>query len=192
MKFLPTGSNVPVDMTTKWIDIKHSCVDAMRKQIQKEIHASYQYLAMAAYFSRDTVNRPGFAEHFFGSAKEEREHALHLIEYLSMRGNLTSGVTNLITSPTVKKSEWSSAVDALTDALNLEAEVTESIRGLIITCETDPDSKYNDYHLVDYLTGVYLEEQYKGQRELAGKLSTLKKMMASHGEIGEFLYDKDL
>jgi len=185
-------SNEPVQITTKWIDIKHSCVDAMREQIQKEIFASYQYLAMAAYFSRDTVNRPGFAEHFFGAAKEEREHALHLIEYLSMRGNLTSGVTNLITSPKVDKAEWTSAVEALTDALNLESEVTKSIRDVIITCETDKATKYNDYHLVDYLTGVYLEEQYKGQRELAGKLSTLKKMMASHGEIGEFLYDKEL
>lgn len=119
----------------------------MREQIQKEIFASYQYLAMAAYFSRDTVNRPGFAEHFFGSAKEEREHALHLVEYLSMRGNLTTGITNLITGPKVEKSQWKNAVEALTDALDLEAKVTESIRGVIITCETDKASKYNDYHV---------------------------------------------
>uniref|UniRef100_T1GUI9 Ferritin n=1 Tax=Megaselia scalaris TaxID=36166 RepID=T1GUI9_MEGSC len=108
-----------------------------------------------------------------------------------MRGNLTSGITNLITSPQVKKAEWSNAVEALTDALELEAEVTKSIRGVIETCETGKEAKYNDYHLVDYLTGVYLEEQYKGQRELAGKLSTLKKMMTTHGEIGEFLFDKE-
>lgn len=119
----------------------------MRGQIQKEIFASYQYMAMAAYFSRDTVNRPGFAEHFFGAAKEEREHALHLIEYLSMRGNLTSGITNLISSPSVEKSEWRNAVEALTDALDLEAKVTQSIRDVIITCETDKATKYNDYHV---------------------------------------------
>lgn len=71
----------------------------MRAQIQEEVKASYVYLAMAAYFSRDTVNRPGFAEHFFKAAKEEREHAQHLIEYLSMRGQLTDSVTNLITFP---------------------------------------------------------------------------------------------
>lgn len=64
-----------------------------------------------------------------------------------MRGNLTSGVTNLITSPKVEKAEWKNAVDALTDALNLEAKVTESIRNVIITCETDKVSKYNDYHV---------------------------------------------
>lgn len=55
-----------------------------------------QYLAMAAYFSNDTVNRPGFAEHFFKAAKEEREHGAKLIEYLSMRGELTHTVKDLI------------------------------------------------------------------------------------------------
>lgn len=51
---------------------------------------------------------------------------------------------------------------------------------------------YHFNQLVDYLTGVYLEEQYKGQRELAGKVSTLKKMMKNHGQLGEFLFDKQL
>lgn len=74
------------------------------------------------------------------------------------------------------------------DALKLETEVTVSIRKLIEICE----KKYNHYHLADWLTGVYLEEQLHGQRELAGKLSTLKKMMTSHGALGEFLFDKDL
>ncbi len=48
------------------------------------------------------------------------------------------------------------------------------------------------FQLVDYLTGEFLDEQYKGQRELAGMISTLDKMMRSHGPIGEFLYDKKL
>lgn len=86
-------------LPTEWIDMHQDCVGAMRNQIQKEIDASYQYLAMGAYFSRDTVNRPGFAEMFFKSAKEEREHGSKLIEYLSMRGKLTSDVTNLIRVP---------------------------------------------------------------------------------------------
>jgi len=177
------------DIPQDWIDMTTSCINAVRGQIQKEIDASFAYLAMGAYFSRDVVNRPGFADHFFKSAGEEREHAQHLIEYLSMRGQLTDSVTNLITVPTVEKQEWKDGAESLTDALNLEAQVTKSIRDVIAKCEK---AKINDYHLVDYLTGVYLEEQYKGQRELAGKLSTLKKMMKSHGQIGEFLFDKTL
>ena len=189
--------------------MKGECMRAVRHQIQMEIDASYAYLAMGAYFSRDTVNRPGFAELFFKSAKEEREHGSKLIEYLSMRGQLTKDVTSLIKTPVsrtqhlqklavflycsfirqiVNKHDWENGSAALEDALNLETKVTKSIRKLIETCEKG----YNHYHLVDYLTGVYLEEQLHGQRELAGKLSTLKKMMTNHGALGEFLFDKDL
>ena len=46
---------------------------------------------------------------------------------------------------------------------------------------------------VDYLTSEFLEEQYKGQRDLAGKISTLGKLVQGHGlELGEFLFDKQL
>lgn len=79
--------------------MKDACIKGMRHQIQEEINASYQYLAMGAYFARDTVNRPGFAEKFFKAAKEEREHGSKLVEYLSMRGQLTEGVSDLITVP---------------------------------------------------------------------------------------------
>jgi ferritin heavy chain len=52
----------------------------------------------------------------------------------------------------------------------------------------------HDFHpqFVDYLTGEFLEEQYKGQRELAGKISTLAKMMKNEPskELAEFLFDK--
>ncbi|KAH8307856.1 hypothetical protein KR059_000966 [Drosophila kikkawai] len=183
------GSLEVPEITKDWIDMKDGCIKGMRHQIQEEINASYQYLAMAAYFSRDTVNRPGFAEHFFKAAREEREHGSKLVEYLSMRGQLTEGVSDLITVPTVAKQEWTDGASALQDALDLEIKVTKSIRKLIQTCEGKP---YNHYHLVDYLTGVYLEEQLHGQRELAGKLTTLKKMLSSHGELGEFLFDKNM
>lgn len=46
--------------------------------------------------------------------------------------------------------------------------------------------------LVDYLTGDFLEEQYHGQRDLAGKISTLDKLMITQGPLAEFLFDKKL
>jgi len=180
------------DIPTGWIGLNdvnnqgQHCLFAMRKQIQMEFNASSTYLAMGAHFSRDTINRPGFADFFFKSAKEEREHGSKLIEYLSMRGQLTDSVTDLMTLHNVLDESWASGAAALKEALELETKVTRSIRGLIKTCEKSP----NWYHLVDYLTGVFLEEQLTGQRELAGKLSTLRKMMTNHGALGEFLFDK--
>lgn len=87
---------------------------------------------------------------------------------------------------------WINGVSALKDALVLEASVTKKIRDVIKSCESPEGSDYNDYHLVDYLTGVFLEEQYNGQRDIAGKISNLDKMMDKHGELGEFLFDKKL
>ncbi|CAH2008290.1 unnamed protein product [Acanthoscelides obtectus] len=174
-----------------WIDMVNPCVESMRNQIEEELKASMRYMAMGAYFSQDTVNRPGFADIFFKSASEEREHAIKLIHYLLMRGELTHDVSKLIKrNLTPATTSWANGVSALKDALELEAQVTKKIRKVIQKCEDN--EKFNDYHLVDYLTGEFLEEQYKGQREIAGRISTLEKLMEKHGALGEWLFDKKL
>lgn len=46
---------------------------------------------------------------------------------------------------------------------------------------------------VDYLTGEFLTEQYHGKRDIAGKISTLGKMIKSNGaELADYLFDKKL
>lgn len=178
------------DVPKEWLDMSRGCIGEVRRQIQAEIDASMQYLAMGAHFAKDTVNRPGFSEFFFKAAGEEREHATKLIDYLLMRGQMTDDVSNLITVNVPQKLSWDTGVAALKDALRTEASVTKSIRKVIEKCEDDNSN--NDYHLVDYLTGDFLEEQYHGQRDLAGKISTLDKLMATQGPLGEFLFDKKL
>lgn len=189
----------PANVPSEWLDMVDPCIKVMESQVKTEIGAAMRYLAMGAHFARDTINRPGFSKFFFESASEEREHAMKIIEYLLMRGQLTSDVSKLLKFPVILNNndtnirhEWDTAEEALSDALKLEAEVTRSIRNIIINCENPKDSSFNDYHLVDYLITDFLEEQYKGQRDLAGKLSTLGKMMQAHGQLGEFLFDKKL
>lgn len=138
------GGDTP-DMPKAWLDMTDGCVKEMKRQIQAEIDASMTYLAMGAHFSQDSVNRPGFAKFFFESAAEEREHGHKLIEYLLMRGQLTSDLTNLIQVNPPSKTSWKSGAEALKDALRTEAKVTKSIRQVIETCEDD--SKFNDYHV---------------------------------------------
>jgi ferritin heavy chain len=48
------------------------------------------------------------------------------------------------------------------------------------------------FQLVDYLSGEFLDEQYKGQKDLADKISNLGKMQDNYGILGEFLFDKKL
>jgi len=119
-------------------------------------------ILQGAHFSKDTVNRPGFADLFFSSATEEREHASKLLEYLLMRGELTEGIDRIIVNvvsyytfdftnfrlnqlflQTPLKEYWSSAVNALKDALELEAHVTRKIRAMIKACEGGT----NDFHV---------------------------------------------
>lgn len=147
--------------------MKDNCVLATEDQIKKEVTASLKYLSMAAHFSKDSVNRPGFAKLFFEAASEEREHAYKLIEYLSMRGRYLAGTGSSIPkidiSKLVKESESLSAMGvtlskltpgddekttagliALQNALKLETAVTSSIRELVKTCEDKP---FNHYHV---------------------------------------------
>lgn len=184
----------PVDIPNDWITMVDPCTKKMKNQIQEELTASMTYLAMGAHFSKDVINRPGFAKFFFDSASEEREHAIKLIEYMLMRGGLTQDISQLIRDPMPMKDTWPDAVTALKDALKLEAHVTRKLRDIASTCEEpgQEGENFNDYHLVDWLTAEYLDEQYKGQRELAGKISELGKLMENHGALGEYLYDLKL
>jgi len=184
----------PPDIPKDWITMVEPCTSKMRAQVQEELQAAVTYLAMGAHFSKDTINRPGFAKLFFEAASEEREHAIKIISYLLMRGELTSEVSKLIRNPTPLNESWDSGIDALKDALKLEAHVTRKIRDIIASCDnpSGDGSGFNDYHLVDYLSGDFLEEQYKGQSDLAHKISTLGKMLDYYGTLGEFLFDKKL
>merc|ERR1712098_473841 len=65
----------------------HSSSEALiNKQINMELHASYVYMSMAAYFQRDDVALQGFAKRFRENSDEERGHAQKFIDYQGMRG----------------------------------------------------------------------------------------------------------
>jgi len=199
----PSGS-IQYFKDNAFSDMQDKCSEETGKQIKMEITASLKYLGMATHFAKDSVNRPGFAKLFFDAASEEREHAYKLIEYLTMRGRYLDNaginkeiakidISSMVTKLATPDAGITSGLVALQKALELEKEVTTSIRNLIATCEGTTAQPFNHYHFVDYLTGDFLEEQYKGQRDLAGKISTLGKLAEANGaELGDFLFDKEL
>ncbi|EDS42924.1 ferritin subunit [Culex quinquefasciatus] len=121
--------------------------------------------------SIEKINLPGF-EKFFHAAGEEREHGIKLIEYALMRG----------------KESVNKNIFQLDYSYKARPPPPDSF-----VCEGGK----NDYHLVDYLTGEYVDEQHKGQRELAEKIATLRKMTDSDDapkegrKLAEFLFDKN-
>lgn len=186
-------TGVELEREYVWDDLHRSCVDALHGQIKKEFDASIVYLKYAAYFAQEKINLPGFEKFFFHAAGEEREHGIKLIEYSLMRGKEPVNKNTFQLDYSTKVPTGTTGLSALQDALAKEQEVTLSIRNLIKVCEGDK----NDYHLVDYLTGEYLDEQHKGQRELAEKIATLKKMTGDADapkegrKLAEFLFDKN-
>jgi ferritin heavy chain len=181
-------------------NIEKTCSQILKDQIKKEFKASITYMAMAAYFSRETHFRPGLSKFFLKSASEERTHAKKIMEFLLMRGvpiaeaslppirGVLMPSEGVPTAPVkvATKVTWTSAEEALREAYRLEQEVTDSIVNILKTCEGGK----NDYHAVDYITADFLAEQHEGLRAISEYITSLKRM--GKGALGEILFDKTL
>ena len=95
--------------------------DAINKQINMELTASYIYQSMSVYFDRDDIALPGFSKFFKHSSDEEREHAEKLMKYLNKRGGRV--ILTSVTKP--PKDEWGTGLNALETALDLEKQVNK-------------------------------------------------------------------
>ncbi|XP_056642109.1 soma ferritin [Diorhabda sublineata] len=156
------------------------CEDGINKQINTELYASYVYMSMACHFNRDDVALQGFYKYFKEASEEERGHAYRLMEYLNKRGGKV--VLNDVKAP--EKQEWGSAVEAMTDALNLEKEVNECLLNLHNT-----GSGHMDINLCDFLETHYLQEQVDAIKEIGDHVTNLKRV----GEgLGVYMMDQRL
>jgi len=150
----------------------------INKQINMELHASYVYLSMSAYFARDDVALMGFSKRFMNAFLEEREHAMKLIDYQTMRGS-TVAFKN-ITEP---KIEWGTALEAVEATLELERNVNGALLKMHKTAEY-----YNDGHLTDFLA-PFLREQVEAIKEIADLITKMKRV---GGELGLQIIDGEL
>jgi len=152
----------------------------INKQINMELHASYVYMSMAAYFDRDDVALAGFAKRFRENSEEERGHALKLIEYQNMRG----GRVVFQDVAKAKTDDWTSALNAVEASLELEKKVHEALLEL----HKEGDS-HGDAQLTDFIEGEFLKEQVQAQKEIG----TLITQMRNAGDgLGLHIIDKEL
>ena len=154
--------------------------DALNEQINTELTASYVYKAMAAHFDRDDVALPGFRDYFRHSAEEEAEHAQEFINYLNKRGGRLQWKSVAVPA----KTEWTTALEAVEDALALEKEVHEKLLKLHAVADAA-----NDPQMCDFIEGDFLKEQVEANKKLADLITQLKRV----GEgLGVYLFDKEL
>merc|ERR1712193_134626 len=152
----------------------------INKQINMELHASYVYMSMAAYFDRDDIALPGFAKRFQANSEEERDHAMKLIKYQNMRG----GRVVFQDVAKAKTDDWISALSAVEASLELEKKVHESLLEMHKVADS-----HGDAQLTDFIEGEYLKEQVEAQKEI-GDLIT--KMKRAGDALGLHIIDKEL
>ncbi|XP_017029237.1 soma ferritin [Drosophila kikkawai] len=154
-----------------------SCESKLNDQINMELKACHQYLAMAYHFDRSDISSPGLHGFFLQASTEEREHAEKIMKYMNKRG----GVIILSSVPEPIPS-FDSSLEALRHALRMELEVNQHLLDLhtLAGQESDPN-------LCDFIEANFLQEQVDGQKVLADFIRQLER---AQSDVGEYLFDK--
>jgi len=150
---------------------------AMNKQMNLELHSSYIYLSMSAYF--DGINLDGFSHWMRLQAQEELQHAMRLYDFVLER-DATVTLTAVKAPPTT----WTSPLAACQQALKHEQLNTKQINDL-----TDLSFKEND-HATRVFLQWFIQEQVE---EEASALSLVEKVkMVKDSKAGIFMLDQEL
>ena len=95
----------------------------LNEQIGHELAASHQYVAIAVYYSAETL--PQLADFFFRQAVEERNHAMMIAQYL-----LDAEQPVVLGAIEAPQSDFAGPVAPVALALDQERRVTEQIIAL--------------------------------------------------------------
>lgn len=134
--------------------------EALNKQINNELVASYNYLAMAAYFDRQNLG--GFAEWMQKQSDEERGHAHRLFRYvLDREGNV---VLEAVEKP---ENDYGSIKEVFSRSLEQEKKNTADIYKLYELAR-----ELNDYATVSHLQWM-LDEQVEEEKTVSDILGRL-------------------
>lgn len=139
-------------------------VSAFNGQIGNEMHASLQYVSIAAYF--DAENLPQLAQFFYRQADEERQHALKFVKFVVDVGGKVE-----IPAVSAPRTDFANAAEAVRLSLDWERTVTEQIYGLVDVAKEDRNyiaQRFLDWFVTEQLEEVTLMDQLLALVERAG------------------------
>lgn len=150
---------------------------ALNEQINNELFAAYQYLAMAEYFA--AMNLDGFAHWMRLQREEEIAHAMKIFDFVIDRdGRVKLGA---IAAPA---SKFASPLDVLKKALEHERAVTEKINALYTSAK-----KENDYPTEALMQWFILEQV----EEEASALKVVERLeMAGDDKAALLIIDREM
>lgn len=154
-----------------------ACEAGINEQINIEYNISYVYHTLYAYFDRDNVALPGFAEFFKKSSEEEREHAEKFMEYQNKRGGRVKLQSILMPATTeFDNAEKGDALYAMELTLSLEKLVNEKLLHLHQTA-----SDNNDPQMADFIESEFLVEQVDAIKRISEYVAQLRRVGKGHG-----------
>lgn len=161
---------------------------AVNEQINIEYNISYVYHSMSAYFDRDNVSLPGFAEYFRNEAEGEKTHAQKLIDFQNTRGGRVK--LNAIVMPEMEYNheDKGDALYAMEVALSLEKLNFEKLRHLWKVGEKNEDPQMTNF------VEDMLADQADDIKEVADYVAQLRRLGKGHGvwHFDHELYEKEI
>jgi bacterioferritin B len=142
--------------------ISEKLTAAMSAQVGREFAASNQYVAIATYFKRESLEQ--LAKFFYRQAEEEIEHAMKFVHYVTEAGG-----TVMIPAVDAPRHDIGSAENAAKLSLDWENEVTRQITALM-----DQAVKENDYLAQDFLRW-FINEQLEEVTTMEALLKVIQR-----------------
>ncbi|UZD90272.1 ferritin [Cognatishimia activa] len=132
------------------MQLKPDLAQALNNQVNAELSAAHNYLAMAAYF--DSIDLPGFAQWFRAQSTEETQHAMKFYDFVVKRD---ADVT--LTSIDAPKQAFSGPIEAIETALAMEQSVSAQIHALYGLASDAKD--YAAQSLLNWFLDEQVEEE---------------------------------
>jgi len=151
--------------------------DAFNKQINAELHSSYLYLSMAAYF--ESKDLKGMANWMVVQAGEEKAHAMRFYDFINDRSGRV-----LLTQIEAPKTEWKSPLEAFEDAYKHEIKITGMINELFTLVAIEKDGAGHDF--LEWFCREQVEEEANAQLIVAQL-----KLVGDNG-VGLYMLDQQL
>uniref|UniRef100_A0A670JTH8 Ferritin n=1 Tax=Podarcis muralis TaxID=64176 RepID=A0A670JTH8_PODMU len=108
----------------------------VNRLVNQFLHASYNYLSLGFYFTRDDVALSKFSSFFRHLSEEKHEQAEKLLTFQNRRGGRV--VLQDVKKP--ERDEWTNGAAAMDAALQLEKNLNQALLDLhkVATSHTDP------------------------------------------------------
>ena len=132
------------------------------RQIGHELGNSHQYLAIAAYFEKESLF--GLAKIYCKQADEERDHAMKFVKFL-----LDAGASPRFPAVAEPRNSFGSAVEAAQLAYDSEIKTTEQIYALVDLAQSEKN------HIAHNFLQWFVTEQLEEVSSADTRLSVIRR-----------------